>query len=202
MSNFVALPCAGLYDVNVARTRSRSLRALGRADHAFAPNREGSAMPFKGVMNPQQLAILTAALDDFCQKAGIQPGTYEFDEAPATSSCRCYRQGATTAEALSGGPREPASTRNRIRPSSGLATSTDNAVIARSRRLEAIEACHATVHLPPWVSLQRQLPTPMMVRRQDRSTDAIQVVAVVLIAPQYHGLRCSQGTTMVPYLPS
>ncbi len=56
-------------------------------------------MPFTGVIDPPQLAILTAALDDFCQRAGIKEDKFELERA----GCRIlslFRQGATTAEAL------------------------------------------------------------------------------------------------------
>jgi hypothetical protein len=59
---------------------------------------EGSAMPFNGVMNPQQLTTLTATLDGFCKIAAIEPDTYEFDVA-ASSSLRSS-MGATTAEGI------------------------------------------------------------------------------------------------------
>jgi hypothetical protein len=56
-------------------------------------------MHFKGVMNPQQLAMLTAALDGFCKNAAIEPNTYEFDEARYLVMS-LYCKGATTTEAL------------------------------------------------------------------------------------------------------
>ena len=56
-------------------------------------------MPFNDIMNPQQLAILTAALDDFCRIGNIQKGTPEHDQA-SFLILSLYRQGATTDKAL------------------------------------------------------------------------------------------------------
>jgi len=56
-------------------------------------------MPFHDIMNPQQLAILTAALDDFCRIGNIQKGTTEHDLA-SFFILSLYRQGATTDKAL------------------------------------------------------------------------------------------------------
>ena len=56
-------------------------------------------MSFNGVMNPQQLTTLTAALDGFCKTAAIEPGTDEFDEARYLIMS-LYRTGATSAEAM------------------------------------------------------------------------------------------------------
>ena len=56
-------------------------------------------MSFNGVMNPQQLATLTAALDGFCKTAAIEHGTDQFNEA-GRLVLSLFSGGATTAEAL------------------------------------------------------------------------------------------------------
>ena len=56
-------------------------------------------MSFNGVMNPQQLTTLTAALDGFCKTAAIERGTDEFDEA-GRLVISLFSGGATTAKAL------------------------------------------------------------------------------------------------------
>jgi hypothetical protein len=57
-------------------------------------------MPFTVVVDPAQLAILTAALDDFCRIGDIRAGTPEHEEAGLLIQS-LYNKGATTAEALS-----------------------------------------------------------------------------------------------------
>ncbi len=56
-------------------------------------------MPFTVVIDPAQLAILTAALDDFCRIGDIREGTPEHEEAGLLIQS-LYIKGATTAEAL------------------------------------------------------------------------------------------------------
>ena len=57
-------------------------------------------MPFTVVIDPAQLAILTAALDDFCRIGNIRADTAEHEEAGLLIQSM-YIKGATTAEALS-----------------------------------------------------------------------------------------------------
>jgi len=47
--------------------------ALGRVDHAFAPTRD-KAMSSDDHLDPEQLAILTKVLNDYCTEAGIPEG--------------------------------------------------------------------------------------------------------------------------------
>ena len=56
-------------------------------------------MPFTGFINPAQLAMLTAALDAYCQMAGIQKGTHKHEQA-SLLILSMYRRGANTAKAL------------------------------------------------------------------------------------------------------
>ncbi len=56
-------------------------------------------MPFKSVIDPQQLITLRAALDDYCRIAGIRQGTPEQEQA-GLLILSLYHRGATTAEAL------------------------------------------------------------------------------------------------------
>lgn len=44
-------------------------RALGRVDHAFAPGEK--QMQFDASLDSEQLSMLAAVLDDYCDKAGI-----------------------------------------------------------------------------------------------------------------------------------
>ena len=99
MSYLIEFPYAGLYGVHVVRTQ---LGARGRLKEpiTLSPRTwEGKRLPFNGVMNPQQLATLTATLNNFCKTAAIEPDTPEFDEARYLVMS-LYRSGATTAEAL------------------------------------------------------------------------------------------------------
>ena len=56
-------------------------------------------MAFKGIFDPQQFAILTAALDGLCRIGGIEKDTAEHDQA-GLLIMSLYRRGATTAEEL------------------------------------------------------------------------------------------------------
>jgi hypothetical protein len=38
-------------------------------------------MPFRGVADPEERGILTAALDEYCRQNGINPESREFDDA-------------------------------------------------------------------------------------------------------------------------
>jgi len=57
-------------------------------------------MPFRSVTDPQQLAILNAALEEFCRVGNIPAGTVEYIEA-GRLIMSLYAKGATSALALS-----------------------------------------------------------------------------------------------------
>jgi hypothetical protein len=57
-------------------------------------------MPFSSATDPQQLAMLNAALEEFCRVGIIRAGTVEHIEA-GRLIMSLYSKGATTAKALS-----------------------------------------------------------------------------------------------------
>ena len=57
-------------------------------------------MPFRDIADPEQLAMLTAVLNDICDEAGIEPGSDEHEEA-AYLVMRFYWAGYRTADQLS-----------------------------------------------------------------------------------------------------
>jgi hypothetical protein len=56
-------------------------------------------MPFRDIVEPDELAMLTALLDDICHDAGIEPDSPERDEA-AYLVMRFYWSGYRTADQL------------------------------------------------------------------------------------------------------
>ena len=56
-------------------------------------------MPFGGIVDPRQLAALTAALDDVCRSAGLESGSPECDDA-AGFVMRLYWDGHRTSDEL------------------------------------------------------------------------------------------------------
>jgi hypothetical protein len=56
-------------------------------------------MPFSGVANPKQLAILTTALETYCRDAGIEPGTSAHEDA-ARLVISLFSTGSHSAEDL------------------------------------------------------------------------------------------------------
>jgi len=56
-------------------------------------------MAFSGIVDSRQLAALTAALDDICRQAGLEPGSPECDDA-ASFIMRLYWNGHRTPEGL------------------------------------------------------------------------------------------------------
>jgi len=52
-----------------------------------------------GIIHPEQLTMLTEALDDYCRQARINPGSPEFDIA-ASRIIALFANGVQTAEAL------------------------------------------------------------------------------------------------------
>jgi hypothetical protein len=56
-------------------------------------------MPFRDVIDPEQLAMLNAVLNDICHDAGIEPDSPEREEV-AYLMMRFYWGGYTTADQL------------------------------------------------------------------------------------------------------
>lgn len=56
-------------------------------------------MPFTGIVDPGQLTILTAAVDEYCREAGVDPASAERDEI-ACFVMTLFTNGATTAGEL------------------------------------------------------------------------------------------------------
>lgn len=56
-------------------------------------------MPFAGIADPEQLAVLLAALDDICLDAGIEAQSREREDT-ASLITHLYRNGHHTAEQL------------------------------------------------------------------------------------------------------
>ena len=54
-------------------------------------------MPLAGVVNPAQLAVLTAVLDDYCREAGIGRASRARDDAARLIMAR-FNNGATVDE--------------------------------------------------------------------------------------------------------
>ena len=56
-------------------------------------------MPFRGIVDPEHLALLTTAVDDFCREAGVDPVSPERDEI-ASVVVILFENGTTTADEL------------------------------------------------------------------------------------------------------
>ena len=56
-------------------------------------------MLFRDLVEPEQFAVLTAALDDICRTAGIQAQTPEYDDT-ASLLMHLYKNGYRTADQL------------------------------------------------------------------------------------------------------
>jgi hypothetical protein len=56
-------------------------------------------MSFNGIADSEQLAMLTTVLDDYCQEAGLAPGTHARDRAGRVLMA-LYCNGSTTAQEL------------------------------------------------------------------------------------------------------
>jgi hypothetical protein len=56
-------------------------------------------MPFRHITDPEELAMLTAIVDDICRDAGIEPDSPDRDEA-ACLVMRFYSNGYRTANEL------------------------------------------------------------------------------------------------------
>jgi hypothetical protein len=56
-------------------------------------------MPFTGIFNPEQLAVLSKTLDDYCASCGIEQFTPEHEDAVYLVMA-LFQQGAQTAEEL------------------------------------------------------------------------------------------------------
>jgi len=56
-------------------------------------------MPFTGIANPEQLALLRKALDEYCQSASIDPRTPAHEDA-VYLVMELFRGGVATAEEL------------------------------------------------------------------------------------------------------
>ena len=75
--------------------------ASGRLEaHRFSPELGMRPMPFSGVADPDQLRVLTEALESYCREAGVEPGTKAHDDA-ARLVMSLFSTGASTAEELS-----------------------------------------------------------------------------------------------------
>ena len=56
-------------------------------------------MPFRSFADPEQLQILSTALDNYCREFGIEPGTPEREDA-AEFIIALFNSGAHTADEL------------------------------------------------------------------------------------------------------
>jgi hypothetical protein len=67
---------------------------------ALSPiRREESIMPFTGVINPEQLSVLTKALQDYCRDVHIEPSTAAYNDA-GRLALLLFESGITTADEL------------------------------------------------------------------------------------------------------
>ena len=69
------------------------------ADCPFASDQRVGKMPFKDVVDPEQLAVLTAVLNDICLAAGIDPQSPESEDSTGLLM-HLYRIGCHTADEL------------------------------------------------------------------------------------------------------
>ena len=53
---------------------------------ALSPHEEDRVVPFSGIVDPEQLALLTAAVDDYCREAGIDLSVHPPTRLPGLSS--------------------------------------------------------------------------------------------------------------------
>ena len=67
------------------------------------PTQGGGGMPFNETADPEQLAVLTAVLNEICLAAGIQPQSPESEDA-AGLLMHLHRIGCRTADELKGSP--------------------------------------------------------------------------------------------------
>jgi hypothetical protein len=61
--------------------------------------REESHMPFNGIYSPEQLAVLSKILDDYCQNSGIERSSPDHEDASYLLMA-LFEKGAQTAEEL------------------------------------------------------------------------------------------------------
>ena len=56
-------------------------------------------VPLIGIAHPEELALLTAALEAYCRKAAIEPGSSSYEDA-ARLIMSLFNRGASSAEEL------------------------------------------------------------------------------------------------------
>ena len=70
-----------------------------KRSYPFRLTKEDCVVPFSGIVDPEHLALLTAAVDDYCREAGIDPVGPQRDEV-ARFVVTLFGHGAATAEEL------------------------------------------------------------------------------------------------------
>ena len=70
------------------------------AVHAFAHHGKESDMLFNGIAYPDQLTVLTTALEDYCRSNHVEPGTPAYEDA-ARLIMQLFNNGAFTPAEIS-----------------------------------------------------------------------------------------------------